>query len=101
MNINEYQQLTLNADIYPENKGIDCCVLGMVSKVGKISNKLNEIWQEDKGIISDEKAQELVSELSDVMMHCSLLSHKLGYDLSDVAKMNIKKNINRKLIEIS
>ena len=40
---------------------------------------------------TDEKRREIVKEIGDVLWYCATLSHDLGYELDEVAQMNVDK----------
>ena len=72
MTLNEYQQHALETAIYPENRRIIYPTLGLTGE-------------------ADEKRLEIVKEIGDVLWYCATLARDLGYELDDVAQMNVDK----------
>ena len=77
MTLNEYQQHALETAIYPENRRIIYPTLGLTG--------------DGHEEFSDEKRLEIVKEIGDVLWYCATLSRDLGYELDDVAQMNVDK----------
>ena len=71
MTLNEYQQHALETAIYPENRRIIYPTLGLTGEA--------------------EKRLEIVKEIGDVLWYCATLARDLGYELDDVAQMNVDK----------
>ena len=104
MTLNEYfyKALATNKDT---SDNITYSVMGLTAEVGEIADKIAK-WRR-KGIVSidgnklvfstaDEAEvayyrQELAKELGDVLWFCAHLSRQLGYELEDVAQLNIAK----------
>ena len=84
MTLNEYQQHALETAIYPENRRIIYPTLGLT---GAHVSPLRDGHEE----FSDEKRLEIVKEIGDVLWYCATLSRDLGYELDDVAQMNVDK----------
>ncbi len=102
--MNEYQDkaMTTNAE---SSDNIVYSLLGLNAEVGEINDKIAK-WRR-KGIVNIEGnnlvfttsneievayyRQELAKEVGDVLWFCAHLSRQLGYNLNDIAKMNIDK----------
>ena len=82
MTLNEYQQHALETAIYPENRRIIYPTLGLTGEAGEVDGHEE---------FSDEKRLEIVKEIGDVLWYCATLSRDLGYELDDVAQMNVDK----------
>ena len=96
MHFNEYQEKAKSTDIYPPEHYINCHSFGLFSEAGEIAGKLKKINRDDKGKISNEKRVEIAHELGDVQWYIARLAEDLGYDLEDIAIMNIEKLSDRK-----
>lgn len=126
MRFNDYQEKTGETAVYPSGKklpswldniiaggdpdssfvenflnveSIGYCVMGLVGEAGELANKVKKIKRDnpegDLGV-SAELKKTLIDELGDVLWYVSELATCLGYDLSDVAKMNLSKLESRK-----
>ena len=76
MTLNEYQQHALETAIYPDDRRIIYPTLGLTGEAGEVT---------------PEKKLEIVKEIGDVMWYCATLARDLGYELDDVAQMNVDK----------
>ena len=108
MNFNEYQQKCLTTDHYPSaaNNYIDIrwsgedtdkglCILlhgmGLVGEAGEVADKLKKVYRDHSGIFTPEIILALVKELGDNLWYIATLADDLGWELEDVAKLNIDK----------
>ena len=71
-------------------------LLGLGGEVGEIQNKCKKIIRDHNGIMTDEKRDELVKELGDVLWYVAMFAHELDADLDIVAKYNVTKLATRK-----
>ena len=81
MTLNEYQQHALETAIYPDDRRIIYPTLGLTGEAGEVADKE----------FTPEKKLEIVKEIGDVMWYCATLARDLGYELDDVAQMNVDK----------
>lgn len=100
MNLNEYQEKSRGTAKYPDaGDTLQYPVLGLVSEAGEIASKCKKHIRDDGITIpsqfSDEQKLELAKELGDVLWYVSQLATELGYDLDEVAQMNIEKLYSR------
>jgi NTP pyrophosphatase (non-canonical NTP hydrolase) len=98
MHLNDYQKLAELTAEYPHRGSLDgltYTVLGLSGESGELANKLKKILRGDK-TLAGEYAYEIAQELGDVLWYVSELAHNLGYDLEDIADMNLKKLKSRK-----
>lgn len=101
MNFSEYQTLTGLTAVYPE-KGrgtiiaVNYCGLGASNEAGEIAGKIKKAWRDDNCSITEQKKEELVGEIGDVLWYLSQLASELGLELSDIARANIAKLLDRK-----
>jgi NTP pyrophosphatase (non-canonical NTP hydrolase) len=120
MNPNEYQDLTIETEIY--SKAAQEFVHGIFTAsdigsttvkdaikftsimycAGKLNGEAGEIAEEvfkafrDNGKIDDERAERLFKELGDTLWYIARLLDLLGYDLEDCMEANVEKLISRK-----
>lgn len=104
MDLNEYQENALKTDKYPnasdefltedEYGGVVLGMLytlGLVGEAGEVADKIKKIYRDKQGQFNDEDIISIIKEIGDVMWYCAALSRHLGWELEDVAKMNIEK----------
>ncbi len=91
MTLNEYQQHALETAIYPENRRILYPTLGLTGEAGEVADKVKKVIRDGHEEFSPEKRLEIVKEIGDVLWYCATLSRDLGYDLEQVAQMNVDK----------
>ena len=91
MTLNEYQQHALETAIYPENRRIIDPTLGLTGEAGEVADKVKKVIRDAHEEFTDEKRLEIVKEIGDVLWYCATLARDLGYELDDVAQMNVDK----------
>ena len=96
MELNEYQNKALKTAVYPESMKINYPTLGLCGESGEVADKVKKVYRDGHGIFSPEKTAEIAKEIGDVLWYVAVLSHDIGYELSDIAQMNIDKLASRK-----
>lgn len=91
MTLNEYQQHALETAIYPEESRIVYPTLGLTGEAGEVADKVKKVIRDSNREFSPEKRLEIVKEIGDVLWYCATLSRDLGYELEEVAQMNVEK----------
>jgi len=89
LSLDEYQEKVMTTAIYKDK--ILYTALGLCGEAGEVAEKIKK-WLRD-GELDD---IELAKELGDVMWYVAALSNDLGYDLSEIAEMNLIKLQSRK-----
>ena len=56
-----------------------------------MADKVKKVIRDGHEEFTDEKRLEIVKEIGDVLWYCAPLSRELGYDLDEVARMNVEK----------
>ena len=105
MEINDYQKQALRTARFPESEKYVYTSLGLNGEAGEVADKIKKIIRGDGGkaernangalIIPDDKKVDIALEIGDVLWYCAVLSHELGFDLGEVAQMNIDKLASR------
>lgn len=93
MDINSYQRDARTTAIYPgkgELTGLLYVALGL-GEVGELQGKVKKILRDDAGKLSNEKREELIAELGDVLWYVSQMASELDIALSAVAFRNLSK----------
>lgn len=99
MNLNEYQNKAIKTAIYPGQNsfaGIMYCTLKLNGEAGEVAEKVGKILRDDNGLINDNKRENLIKELGDVLWYIANLANELSISLDDVASINLEKLATRK-----
>ena len=93
-NLNNYQMKAKKFAIYPERMKVVYPALGLAGEAGEVADKVKKIYRDDR---TDAKfLAEIAKEIGDVMWYCAALANDLGFDLQQIAEMNIHKLNSRK-----
>ena len=88
-NLNNYQMQARKFAIYPEHMKVVYPALGLAGEAGEVADKVKKIYRDDR---TDARfLAEIAKEIGDVMWYCATLADDLGFDLQQVAEMNIYK----------
>lgn len=82
---------------YPEAFRHVYPTLGLVGEAGEVAEKVKKVIRDENCILTKEKSDEIAKELGDVMWYVANLARELGYSLSTIADMNIRKLESRYL----
>lgn len=93
---NEYQEWTATTRVYPGPTKVIYPALGLSGESGEVAEKVKKLLRDHDGILSDEYRGEIAKEIGDVLWYCAALSADLGYELGEIAQMNIDKLMKRK-----
>lgn len=95
MELNDYQKAALATAIYPNDGTISYLALAISGEAGELADKVKKVLRDKDGMFAESDKRALALELGDVMWYAANLAHILGYDLSEVAQMNIEKIAGR------
>lgn len=96
MTFEEYQKLSRRTAIYPNTgKNYIYPVLGLTSEAGEVADKIKKVLRDHEGVVDEEKKQEILKELGDVLWYVAQIATELGLALEDIAHMNIEKLFSR------
>lgn len=88
-NLNNYQMQAKKFAIYPERMKVMYPALGLAGEAGEVADKVKKIYRDDR---TDARfLAEIAKEIGDVMWYCAALADDLGFDLQQIAEMNIHK----------
>ena len=88
----KYQDTVRETAFYPNiGKNLSYPALGLAEEAGEVCGKIKKIIRDDGGILSQEKKEEIVKELGDILFYISAQCWELDIKLSDVANKNIEK----------
>jgi NTP pyrophosphatase (non-canonical NTP hydrolase) len=86
--LNEYQNLAMRTNPSTDfEKNVTNAVLGLCGESGEVADIIKK-WRNQGHGLDEEK---IIEEIGDVMWYISLMAHSLGYTLSEVATLNIRK----------
>ena len=77
---------------------LEYLTIGMVGEAGEVANKIKKILRHDTEIINEQIKLDIAKELGDVLWYMSELSVYLGFNLNEIAEININKLNERKLL---
>ncbi len=86
----DYQLAARRTALYPAEEGITYTTLGLVGEAGEIAEKVKKVIRDKEGNFEEAK-EEIAKELGDVLWYVANLAFELGYDLGDIAAINIQK----------
>jgi NTP pyrophosphatase (non-canonical NTP hydrolase) len=97
----EYQDEVDKASFYPgANTGsIQAIIYGTLAlngEAGEVAEKVKKIWRDKDGFYSIDDRQAIIKELGDTMFYITRIASELGYELEDVAQINVEKFRARK-----
>jgi len=103
MTFSEYQTDAMDKAIYPD--ALIYPMLGLQGEVGELSEKLKKFFRDNdyevtmEDCVAEMPAElrfEMAMECSDVLWYITAVAADLGYDLEEIAQMNIEKLESRK-----
>jgi NTP pyrophosphatase (non-canonical NTP hydrolase) len=98
MDFNSYQRRASHTAIYPTDglNGLLYTSLGLVSESGEVAGKVKKILRDNNSVMTDERKEQLIDELGDVLWYCAMIANELKTNLGAVAARNIDKLEDRK-----
>lgn len=91
MSLNEYQQAALKTAIYPRDHEIPYLALALNGEAGEVADKVKKVLRDKGGRFYQPDIRAMAFELGDTLFYMALLAKALGYNLSDIAQLNIDK----------
>lgn len=97
MELNKYQDKAKETAVFPETMGIVYCTLALNGEAGELAEKVKKVIRDDDGNFKQiDKLEAMAMELGDVLWYVANLADQLGYDLEEIAELNLKKLSSRK-----
>lgn len=84
---NDYQKEAKSTAIYSDEVALRYLSLGIAGEAGEFAGKIAKHYR-DGTRLND---VDLAKELGDILWFVALLADYLGYDMSEIARMNINK----------
>lgn len=92
MTFEEYQKKSRQTAIYPDkDNNYIYPTLGLLGEAGEIAEKIKKILRDDRGVVTEEKKQEIAKELGDVLWYLSQIATEFNQSLEEIASININK----------
>lgn len=99
MTFEEYQRVAQQTAQYPKDNhiGLFYAFLGLTNESGECAGKIKKLVRDHESIAQglDEKREDIVDELGDVLWYLSACCDELGVTLEDIAKRNNAKLLDR------
>lgn len=94
MELLSYQNQAKRTAVYPSNHtiiGLMYVTLGLTGESGEIANNVKKTVRDDNGILTDDRKDQIIDELGDVLWYISMLCYEIDVSLETVALRNLAK----------
>lgn len=89
--LDEYQMFVRSTKVYDKEYHLVYPVLGLVNEAGEVAGKVKKLMRDDQGQLTQERFDDIVSELGDVLWYVTAVADDLGISLSNVFYDNFTK----------
>jgi NTP pyrophosphatase (non-canonical NTP hydrolase) len=98
MQLNEYQEkaATTSGNIAVGGNTWLYPVLGLAGETGETVEKFKKIFRDNEGVLTDEKKEEIIKELGDVLWYLAEISRQIHVPFEVIAQTNLDKLASRK-----
>ena len=93
MEFNDFQRQCEKTAVYPKERAVGYCALGLASEAGEVAGKVKKYIRGD-GLHYD-MVLGVRSELGDVLWYVAMLAKEIGVPLESIAKSVLVKLENR------
>lgn len=98
--ISRYIEVTRETALYPEAGSGSIMALAYVGlglgEAGEVQGKLKKVIRDDNGVITEERRQEILDEVGDIIWYTVRLCDELNVGFDAVLTRNIEKLLDRK-----
>ena len=96
MDLNQYQHKSRETALYP-NAGDNPIypTLGLVGEAGEVADKVKKVLRDNQGNFDSKVKNSIKYELGDVLWYLAQLSTEFGFELEEVARVNLDKLSSR------
>lgn len=101
MQIKDYSDQALSTDLFDKTSDLASPamlekVFGLCGEAGEVAEKFKKLLRDKDGVATDDDKKELAKELGDILWYVNSVGSYLGYDLEQIAQMNLDKVLSRK-----
>lgn len=101
ISFDEYQAKALSTAVYPDlGQNLVYPAMGLAGEAGEFLDKVKKNWRNNNIMssanLSPEQRKEFAKEIGDVLWYAAAAARELGYELSEIAIMNIEKLADRR-----
>ena len=97
LTFNQYEDEAYAMAIYPDQgRNITYPVLGLAGETGEVADKVKKCLRDHGGHFNEQRMQDLIKEMGDVLWYLVALSREIGISLESVAQQNLEKLRDRK-----
>lgn len=89
--LDEYQAFVRSTKVYDKEYKLVYPVLGLVNEAGEVAGKIKKLMRDDNGQLSQERFEDIISELGDVLWYVTAVADDLGVTVSDIFYENFTK----------
>jgi len=100
--LDEYQMFVRSTKVYDKEYHLVYPVLGLVNEAGEVAGKIKKLMRDDEGQLTQERFDDIVAELGDVLWYVTAIADDLGISLSSIFHdnfMKIKSRQQRNMIK--
>lgn len=97
--MNRYQENAILTAIYPglgTIQGLIYVTLKLNGEAGEVAEDVGKAIRDDRAKITEDRRLKLAKELGDVLWYVAAVSKELGFDLEQIALMNLTKLAERR-----
>ncbi len=95
MDFNEYQSAAQATTVYPHEAKVIYPALGLASEAGEVAGKAKKILRGDYELTEEVRAA-IADELGDTLWYLAATARDIGYNLGEIAQMNLDKLADRR-----
>ena len=96
MTLSSYQKAAAGTAIYETQHAIIYPALGLAGEAGEVANKVKKLVRDGPDKRPETWREDIASEIGDVLWYLSNLANDIGYNLDEIADINIEKLTSRK-----
>lgn len=89
--LEEYQLFVRATKVYDKEYNLVYPVLGLVNEAGEVAGKVKKLMRDDNGQLTQQRFEDILSELGDVLWYVTAVADDLGITISDVFYENFMK----------
>lgn len=92
----DYQSIASSTKQYGAGRPIEYPALKLNGEAGEVAEKVGKTLRDNNGEYTEEIKLGIMKELGDVLWYIAAIATDMGYNLSEVASMNVQKITKRR-----